>query len=88
MLHVTIKDTKTNEVIFDNDVSAVAMQAVDRENTSRIRHTSEDADPFDVFLCTRALIQEAEEAKEICSGALKSVLEKSNFDNDAGAANM
>ena len=83
MLQVTIKDTKTNEVIFDDEVSTVVMQAVGREKTSRIKHTSEDAEPFEVFLCTRALIQEAEEAKKICSGTLTSVLEKIIFDNDA-----
>ena len=76
MLHVTIKDTKTNEVIFDNEVSTVAMQAVGREKTSRIRYMTEDAEPFEVFLCTRALIQEAEETKKICSDALTLVLEK------------
>ena len=64
MLQVTIKDDKTNEVIFDKEVFAIAVQAVDRKNTSRLRHASEDAKPFDVVLCARAVIQEAEDAKK------------------------
>lgn len=71
MLHVKIKDTKTNEVVFDREVCTIAVQAVDREKTSRLRHTSEDAEPFDVFLCVRAVIQEASEAKKIISDALE-----------------
>lgn len=80
MLHVTIKDTTTDEVIYDNDVSAIALQAVDREKTSRLRHTSEDAEPADVFLCTRATIQEAKEVKKIISDAIEKEVGKTYFE--------
>ena len=87
MLHVTIKDTITNEVILDNEVCTIAVQAVGREKTVRIRHTTKDAVPMDVFLCAKALIQEASEAKKIISDALEKAVGKTyfgiNFDDDA-----
>lgn len=82
MLHVTIKDTKTNEVIFDNEVCAIAVQAVGREKTVRIRHTTEDAEPMDAFLCARAVIQEASEAKKIFSDALEKAVGKTYFETN------
>lgn len=77
MLHVTIKDTETNEVVYDcQEVSAIAMQAVDREKITALRHTAEGGDPKDTLLCMKVLLKEASEAKNLISEALAQVVDK------------
>lgn len=76
MLQVTIKDIKTNEVIFDDEVSVVAMQAVGRENITRLRHKAEGASELDIFPCHKALMAEASEVKNLYSEAVQRALDK------------
>ena len=70
MLQVTIKDTKTNEVIYDGEVSMVIMQAVEKDGIRAIRHTTEDADLSDILSCFKAARKASNEANEILSKAL------------------
>ena len=83
MLHVTIKDTTKNEVIFDDEVSAIAMQAVGRKNITRLRYTVEDADPLDTLSCHNALMAEASEVKNLFSKAFDQAF--SQIGNEGGA---
>ena len=70
MLQVTIKDIKTNEVIYDGEVSMVLMQAAEKGGIRAIRHTTEDADLTDILSCIKAVIEEATKAKHLMSKAL------------------
>ena len=75
MLHITIKDLKTDEVIYDNQVSMVIMQASENGCMVRkIRHTTEDAVMEDVLGCVDAAVKEAAEAKSIMLHALGSAI--------------
>lgn len=65
MLQVTIKDTKTNEVIYDGEVSMVIMQAAEKDGIRAIRHTTEDASLNDVLNCVKSAVDEASEAKHL-----------------------
>lgn len=69
MLHVTIKDTKTNEVIHDLEAKVIGLQAVG-ENLSRIRCAMEDAELADYLRCMKAITIEAKEVRKLFCEAL------------------
>lgn len=70
MLQVTIKDTKTNEVIYDGEVSMVIMQAAEKNGIRAIRHKTEEASLSDVMNCVKSAVEEATEAKHLLSKVL------------------
>lgn len=80
MLHVTIKDTEKNEVIFDREVKVIALQAVDESKTSRIRFAIEDVELTDLLLCARTIIKEATEAKKLLSEAITQAVSEADLD--------
>lgn len=81
MLQVTIKDNKTNEVIYDGQVSMVIMQAAEKDGTRSIRHNTEDASIRDVINCVKAVVQEAAEVKQILSEAFVQAIDEINLDD-------
>lgn len=70
MLQITIKDAKTNEVIYDGEVSMVIMQAAEKGGIRVIRHTSEDAGLSDILSCLKAARKASDEANDVLSKAL------------------
>ena len=70
MLQVTIKDIKTNEVIYDEQVSMVIMQAAEKDGTRDLRHTTEDASLSDVLGCVKTARKAASDAGDLLSKAL------------------
>lgn len=74
MLQVTIQDTVTNEVIYDREVSVIALQAVDRTNLIVLRHMTDDSEPGDVLRCLNATLRAAEESKNLLTNAVNKVL--------------
>lgn len=70
MLQVTIKDTKTNEVIYDGEVSMVIMQAAEKDGIRTIRHTTKDASLDDVLGCIITVRKAASDAGDLLSKAL------------------
>lgn len=70
MLQVTIKDTKTNEVIYDEQVSMVIMQAAEKDGTRDIRHTTKDASISDILSCFKAARKASDAANAVLSKAL------------------
>lgn len=81
MLHVSIKDTKTNEVIYDEEVSMVFMQTAEKDGIRVIRHTTEDADITDIMSCIKALTKAASEAKGVLSQAFEQAFCLSDVDD-------
>lgn len=81
MLQVTIKDTKTNEVIYDEQVSMVLMQAAEENGIRSIRHTSEDASLNDVLSCIKAARGEASKSSDLL---LKALGEAFSDDDESG----
>ena len=78
MLHVTIKDTKTNEVIHDLEAKVIGLQAVG-ENLSRIRCAMEGAELVDYLRCMKAIAIEAKEVRELFCEALAQSSSITNF---------
>lgn len=76
MLHVSIKDTKTNEVIYDEEVSMLIMLASEKDSIRTIRHTTDDAGITEIVCLTEALTREAMEAKVIFSQAFGQALDR------------
>lgn len=70
MLQVTIKDTKTNEVIYDGEVSMVIMQAAEKDGIRAIRHVTKDASLNDVLGCIKTAGKAVSDAKDFLSKAL------------------
>lgn len=81
MLQVSIKDTKTNEVIYDEEVSMIIMLASEKDSIRAIRHVTDDADIPEVMCLTKALTREATEAKNILSQAFKQALGLTDVDD-------
>lgn len=81
MLHITIKDTKTNEVIYDGKVSMVIMQATEKDGVRSIRHKTEDTSICDVINCVKSVVQEAAEVKQILSEAFDQAIDEINLDD-------
>jgi len=81
MLHVSIKDTKTNEVIYDEEVSMLIMLATEKDSIRTIRHTTEDADITEIMCLTKALTKEAKEAKVLLQ-VIEQELGLTDVDND------
>lgn len=81
MLHVSIKDVKTNEVIYDEEVSMLIMQASEKDGIRTIRHTTEDADIPDIMCCMKALTEAASETKNILSQVFEQVFGLTDVDN-------
>lgn len=82
MLHVSIKDTKTNEVIYDEEVSMLIMVASEKECIRTIRHMTDDADTPDIMCCIKALTKAASESKDALSQAFERALGLTDVDND------
>lgn len=82
MLHVSIKDTKTNEVIYDEEVSILIMLASEKDRIRTIRHMTDDAGVPDVVCLTEALTREASNVEVILSQVFDQALGLTNFDND------
>ena len=82
MLHVTIKNTETNEIIYDREVSVIAMQVVDGESGASIRHMAGDADLKDLLACIKIMQKAAIEGRKLLSETLTEVLGKVNLDDD------
>lgn len=74
MLHVSIKDTKTNEVIYDEEVSLLIMLASEKDFIRTIRHMTDDASALDVVCLTEALTREASNVEVIHSQAFDQAL--------------
>ena len=74
MLQVTIKDTKTNEVIYDGEVSMVIMQAAEEGGIRAIRYTTEDADISDILSCLKAARKASNEANDLLSKAFEQAI--------------
>lgn len=70
MLQVTIKDTKTNEVIYDGEVSTVIMQAAEKDGIRAIRHATNDASLNDVLGCIKTAGKTMSDARDFLSKAL------------------
>lgn len=84
MLHITIKDLNTNEVIYDEQVSFIVMQAAEKDGTRSIRHKTEDASVNDIMGCINAVRKEATEVLELLAKAVDEALDAvcSDEDND------
>lgn len=80
MLHITIKDTKSNKVIYDGEVSMVFMQAAEKDGIIAIRHTTEDASLSDVLNCTKTAIKSALDTKDSLSKAVEKAICETNFE--------
>lgn len=80
MLQVTIKDTKTNEVIYDGEVSMVFMQAAEKDGIRAIRHTTKDANLNDVLSCMKIAGKVAWDTKDFLSKAFEQAIDETNFD--------
>lgn len=80
MLQVTIKDIKTNEVIYDEQVSMVIMQAAEKNGIRSIRHTSEDASLNDVLNCIETARKAVSDAKGSLSKAFEQAIGRTNFE--------
>lgn len=70
MLQVTIKDLKTGETVYDEQVSMVVMQAKEKDGVRSLRHTSEDVDLPDVLMCIAATRKAASDFGDILPKAL------------------
>lgn len=84
MLQITIKDTKSNEVIYDEQVSFIVMQAAEGDGTRSIRHKTEDASANDIMGCINAVRKEAAEILELLANTVDEALDAvcSDEDND------
>lgn len=80
MLHITIKDTNTNEVVYDSEVSMVIMQAAEKDGIRAIRHRTEDASVGDTVGCVKSAIDEAVEAKQILLSVFEQTIDEINLD--------
>ena len=80
MLHVTIKDTKTNEVVYDNQVTMSIMQAAEKDRVIALSRISNDASLNDIFSCLKVLNEATDNANEMLSGALKIMVGSQFFD--------
>lgn len=80
MLQVTIKDIKTNEVIYDEQVSMVIMQAVEKDRVRSIRHMSEDASLSDVLNCIKTARNAVSDAKGSLLKAFEQATGRTNFE--------
>lgn len=76
MLQITIQDNNTNEVIYDREVTAIALQAVDREKVTRLKRVTEDAEPDDVILLIEAMSRTSAEVKKYLAHAVEKALDK------------
>ena len=74
MLQVTIKDIKTNEVIYDEQVSMVIMQAAENVGIRAIRHATEDASISDVMNCIETARKAVSDAKNLLSKAFEQAI--------------
>lgn len=81
MLHVSIKNTKTNEVIYDEEVSILIMLAAEKDSIRVIRDMTEDVDIPDIMCLTKALTKEANEARGLLSQAFEQTLGLTDDDN-------
>lgn len=81
MLHVSIKDTKTNEVIYDEEVSMLIMVASEKDSIRTIRHMTDDADISDIMCCIKALTKATSEAKNILSQTFEQALGLTDVDD-------
>lgn len=81
MLHVSIKDTKTNEVIYDEEVSMLIMLASEKDSIRTIRHMTDDADIPEIMCLTKALTKAASDAKDLLSQAFKQALSLIDVDD-------
>lgn len=80
MLHITIQDNNTNEVIYDGDVSMIIMQGVEKNGIRSIKHRTEDAGVGDMIRCVKSAIDEAAEAKQILLNVLEQAIDRIDFD--------
>ena len=80
MLQVTIKDIKTNEVIYDEQVSMVIMQAAENDGIRAIRHTTEDASISDILSCVKSARKASDEANDVLSKAFEQAIGRTNFE--------
>lgn len=81
MLRITIKDLDKGELIYDNDVSMVIMQAVEKDGIRAIRHKTEDASVSDTFRCVKSAVDEAAEAKQILFNVFAESIDEINLDD-------
>lgn len=81
MLHITIKDNNTNEVIYDGQVSMVILNATEKDGVRTIRHKTEDASIGDVIKCVKSVVQEAAEVKQLLSEAFIQAIDEINIDD-------
>lgn len=74
MLQVTIKDIKTNEVIYDEQVSMVIMQAAEKNGVRAIRHMTKDAGISDMLSCIQTARKEVLESRNILLKGLSQMI--------------
>lgn len=70
MLQVTIKDLKTGETVYDEQVSMVIMQTKEKDGVRSLRHVSEDIDLPGVLMCIAAARKAASDLGSILPKAL------------------
>ena len=75
MLQVTIKDIKTNEVIYDEQVSMVIMQAAEKDGVRAIRHMTKDAGISDMLSCVQTAGKEVLRTRDILLKGLSQMIE-------------
>lgn len=76
MLQVTIKDIKTNEVIYDEQVCMIIMQAIEEKGVRSLRQTSEEADLSDVVACFEAVRQASVDANNVLLKSLNYAMKR------------
>lgn len=82
MLQITIKDAKSNEVIYDEQVSYVIMQAAEKDGIRSIRHKTEDASSKAIMGCINAVRTEATEILELLAKAVDEAIDTVCSDED------
>ena len=75
MLQVSIKDTNTNEVIYDNEVSAIIMQAVENDDIRSIQNFTADASVTDIIRCIEATKKAVSAASRSLTKAIDAAIE-------------
>lgn len=76
MLQITIKDTKSNEVLYDDQVSVILMQAAEKDGVRSIRYITNDSSLTDLMNCVEATKNAVTEAKTVLRKVFERTLAK------------